>query len=191
MLPRARHVDAEWRKSTSVAMEPRRCPLTHPPRRERSAATAASCCPWTSSVSIQRGALADKMGLGRQDQCRECKKAYYRSDVGRIQKGNADKAWRLRNPEKYAAKCRAASIAGALRRRDPRNAIKTIAQQKVTDAVRRGRLQKPDRCSSCGRTGIRLDGHHEDYSKPLEVKWLCVQCHSDRHRQINAAKAGA
>jgi hypothetical protein len=50
----------------------------------------------------------------------------------------------------------------------------------VGNAVRDGRLQRPDNCSECGVPCIP-DGHHEDYSKPLEVRWLCRSCHNKAH----------
>lgn len=64
------------------------------------------------------------------------------------------------------------------------------AQQAVNRAVRRGELVRPDRCEDCYEipwyfTHSRhqsLCGHHEDYSKPLEVIWLCSSCHAKRHR---------
>jgi hypothetical protein len=46
----------------------------------------------------------------------------------------------------------------------------------VSNAVRDGRLDRPNRCSRCNEKG-RIEGHHEDYSKPLEVIWLCTLCH--------------
>lgn len=49
--------------------------------------------------------------------------------------------------------------------------------------IDRGELVKPDKCSECGTEG-RIDGHHEDYSKPLEVMWLCGECHRKRHKQF-------
>jgi hypothetical protein len=27
----------------------------------------------------------------------------------------------------------------------------------------------------------RLEAHHTDYSRPLEVEWLCVSCHRNHH----------
>jgi hypothetical protein len=47
-------------------------------------------------------------------------------------------------------------------------------------ATRTKQLIKPKNCSKCGKTG-RIHGHHNDYKKPLEIEWLCVQCHESYH----------
>lgn len=52
------------------------------------------------------------------------------------------------------------------------------AQQKLRYAVKIGRLSKGP-CEVCGTT--RVDGHHDDYSKPLDVRWLCRQHHIALH----------
>lgn len=52
--------------------------------------------------------------------------------------------------------------------------------QRLTYAVRMGQLIRPDLCERCGRKG-RVDGHHHDYSKPLDVEWLCRTCHMAEH----------
>ena len=36
-------------------------------------------------------------------------------------------------------------------------------------------------CSVCNSTNI-VEGHHDDYTKPLEVRWLCKACHKEWHR---------
>lgn len=41
----------------------------------------------------------------------------------------------------------------------------------------------PEKCSECDFKGV-VDGHHSDYSKPLEVVWLCRQCHANAHKEI-------
>lgn len=58
-----------------------------------------------------------------------------------------------------------------------RNKEKRRAHVTVHRAVKKGLLIRPEICSRCERK-CRLDAHHEDYSKPLDVKWLCKLCHS-------------
>ena len=48
--------------------------------------------------------------------------------------------------------------------------------------IRRGTIVKPSICSICGKSAI-IHGHHEDYSKPLEITWLCVNCHGLTRRK--------
>lgn len=35
-------------------------------------------------------------------------------------------------------------------------------------------------CEQCGE--LQVHGHHDDYTKPLEVRWLCPPCHRDWHK---------
>lgn len=63
-----------------------------------------------------------------------------------------------------------------------RTTPKERARQKVRYAVWSGKLTKPDQCQSCGATGV-LHGHHDDYEKPLDVRWLCAPCHAAVHAQ--------
>lgn len=50
----------------------------------------------------------------------------------------------------------------------------------IYEAIREGRMYKPNTCEECGAE-VRLHAHHEDYSKPLDVIWLCTNCHKKRH----------
>lgn len=57
------------------------------------------------------------------------------------------------------------------------------AREAAGNAIRDGRL-KVCPCERCGYA-VGVHAHHEDYSKPLEVTWLCRPCHGARHREIN------
>jgi hypothetical protein len=43
-----------------------------------------------------------------------------------------------------------------------------------------GKIVPPDQCAECGEKG-KVQGHHDDYSKPFEVVWLCGPCHNRIH----------
>ena len=56
----------------------------------------------------------------------------------------------------------------------------------VALALKAGRLTRPHTCSGCGCTDTehRIEAHHADYSRPLDVIWLCPMC----HRRIDAVR---
>jgi len=62
---------------------------------------------------------------------------------------------------------------------------RVAAYHRANEAEARGILVNPGACEVCGRSGTRLEKHHEDYSKPLEVKWLCRACHAFLSRKDN------
>jgi len=42
----------------------------------------------------------------------------------------------------------------------------------------------PEPCEVCGAE--KVDAHHDDYAKPLEVRWLCRTHHGEVHRRVAA-----
>jgi hypothetical protein len=46
--------------------------------------------------------------------------------------------------------------------------------------VKNGNVIKPKACQCCGKEA-RLEAHHMDYSRKLDVIWLCVSCHRQYH----------
>ena len=61
-----------------------------------------------------------------------------------------------------------------------RNRIKVNTYAKVRYHLSKGHIVKPDNCQQCNSIN-KLDAHHHDYSKPLDVEWLCRQCHKNAH----------
>lgn len=60
------------------------------------------------------------------------------------------------------------------------------AHRMANRAIATGKLT-PKPCERCG-FALGVHAHHEDYSKPLDVNWLCTKCHGERHREINAER---
>lgn len=67
------------------------------------------------------------------------------------------------------------------RKRNPEKAKARIA---VGNALRsdQGRTPKLFKgpCEVCGTTE-KITAHHDDYARPLDVRWLCAQHHADLH----------
>lgn len=59
------------------------------------------------------------------------------------------------------------------------------ARNAIIEAIRRGRLCRPRRCSRCGALHPKISGHHDNYEKKywLTVRWLCPSCHKSFHAQ--------
>lgn len=52
------------------------------------------------------------------------------------------------------------------------------AQASLRSALRRGLIERQP-CAECG--DLKVDGHHDDYDKPMEVRWLCRRHHRAVH----------
>jgi len=62
--------------------------------------------------------------------------------------------------------------------------VRLRARRMVADAIRLGKIRRPDQCQRRRGTQGRIESHHADYSKPLDVEWLCVRCHKAETRKI-------
>lgn len=114
-------------------------------------------------------------GLGAY--CLECNRRQQAEE--RARRGENYRAMRRR----YRASDSGRNAYRAYRERHP---TKAHAQNVLQHAVADGKLARPDTCSNCGDGGI-IDAHHDDYSKPLEVRWLCRWCHQAWHREHGEA----
>lgn len=111
-----------------------------------------------------RAENAEKYKLSQTEYYQKNKKALYAKHCD----------WRKRNPKAVS------SETAKYRIKHPSKRAATCA---LNNAVRDGRITKPITCQVCGLTGIRIHGHHEDYSKPLDVLWVCPLCHSLIHQE--------
>jgi hypothetical protein len=71
-------------------------------------------------------------------------------------------------------------MAEAVKRWRSANPEKKRAHDAVERALRRGELIRgPCEVQGCER---RSEAHHDDYSQPLRVRWLCRGHHKEAHR---------
>lgn len=111
--------------------------------------------------------------------CKLCEKARDRTDY--TAKYRATDAYRTAFA-KYRSTGKAKATSDAyVKRAKAVSRVKFAAREKVSAAVKSGVLIRPDGCEACGSSGM-IHAHHHDYSKPLEVRWLCPTCHTRLHR---------
>lgn len=86
-------------------------------------------------------------------------------------KCNSEKSarWRKENPQKVVA---------AIKKSINKHIHKQRARLAVKEALKDGRIKK----LNCFCGSETSEAHHMDYTKPLEVVWLCRTHHADRHR---------
>ena len=127
--------------------------------------------------------------VSNQTRCKECVKSSVRSNrAEKIEYYQSYDRLRYRQCDKRkdAAKKSAASDAGVRSRRASYLRMKELEPEKyvarnaVNNAIRAGRLIRADSCFFCPQTHA-LHAHHHDYSKPLDVFWLCPKCHGKLH----------
>lgn len=122
---------------------------------------------------------------GLQDRCRSCfsryNKARYASDPER-HKRNV-RTYRENNPRKvFESRLKTCE----------KNPSKARAYKVVEAALACGEISNPGVCYGCGCSSDehRIEAHHHDYSKPLEIIWLCTPCHRrmDAQRRVREGK---
>lgn len=114
---------------------------------------------------------------GHLNKCKECTKRdvklNYESKREQYSQYERD---RFKRPE------RKAQILDSQRNRRVKFPEKEAAYRKVNRALKSGKLTKLP-CEVCG-TEVKVQAHHHDYFKPLDVRWLCFTCHREEHGQV-------
>lgn len=71
-----------------------------------------------------------------------------------------------------------------------KNPVKRAAHVILGNAIRDGKVIKIYQCEVCGTKKGIIHGHHDDYSKPLNVRWLCAEHHKQWHDEFGEGLNG-
>jgi transposase-like protein len=145
--------------------------LAHPNRDGRSCTICGVFKPFTEFRKKARGFN------GHSAQCKPCSNA--KLDVWRARTRERRLAY---NREYYASEKGRAVV----RNYQAKKPAKKVAQTAVNRAIAAGIMVRLDACEECG-SRKRVEGHHDDYAKPLAVRWLCRLCHKAWHRKNGEA----
>lgn len=117
---------------------------------------------------------------GKESTCKACKKArsaeQYATPEGRAKRVKYESI-RFTFPSRKEDLRKSRNK----RRESPEGKLKEAARIAVKRAIRRGGLVRLP-CEKCGNP--ESEAHHDDYSKPLVVRWLCFCHHREAHGQI-------
>jgi superfamily II helicase len=110
---------------------------------------------------------------GRMGVCKECHKSHMkalRRDNPSVQERDRKRGKR---PDRIAKNIE------RTKKHRAKNPDAYRAQTAVGNAIRDKRLFR-EPCAICAATE-NIHAHHKDYSKPLDVVWLCARCHHRLH----------
>lgn len=71
---------------------------------------------------------------------------------------------------------------------EKKNKLQRHAWSAVRQAIIAGIVLKPKACSKCGGKTRRIEAHHEDHRKKLDIVWLCTPCHADTEKVLRTTK---
>lgn len=117
-----------------------------------------------------------KMSDGHLNTCKTCKKEY-------ATKHRNDNIERIREYDRKRGSRQDATWCPEYRRRFPK---KYRAHNMVNNYKRDGKIEEGP-CEVCGHTE-KVTAHHDDYDKPLEIRWLCYPHHAEWHKLNGEAK---
>lgn len=128
---------------------------------------------------------------GNDTSCKECRcafnKAYRDRNIDAIR--NYDRM-RCMRPDRVEARKRLMKTPSGIQSRlktienwNKKNKEKRAAHSRFWRELANGKIFKQP-CEVCGES--KAQAHHEDYSKPLEVRWLCTKHHKPADRERRA-----
>lgn len=160
-------------------------------------------CAETKSIALF---YKQKKGLlGRTAECKDCRKKRTQkwTDENREKKNftarknyipgkraKYNEIWRKENPEYFKQYYKQnKKIRLECNKRFWKNHPERYKQFCIYQNARnKGILINPNQCQLCGTKEMKIQAHHFDYSKPLQVTWICLECHKEIHKRKKFTK---
>lgn len=130
------------------------------------------------------------MGDGLLGKCKDCTR---KDTADRAARLSVDPEWVEKEMERHRQKARRQRVEGTAKKQSPEKKWESTksyrrkypekhhAHMAVRRALLNGTLIKMP-CQQCGE--LKTEAHHDDYSQPMEVLWLCKLHHAERHVEL-------
>lgn len=152
------------------------------------------CCTCREKKPLSEFSKQSRSADGKHAQCKPCSVAAARASRAATDRSVLADRQRRYNAARPVEKRRAAYLRSkertqaAIAAYQKANPEKHAARLEARAAVAKGQLVKPSECSAC-HLAKPVEAHHHDYSKPLDVQWVCRTCHARIHRKYKEAVA--
>jgi hypothetical protein len=113
-----------------------------------------------------------KTSDGYFSSCKSCRKSYAKQH--RIDDPNV----RVLECERNRKPKRKAQLRANAKRWKKEHPDGFRAHNAANNALHSGKIIRRSSCEVCGSTRGRIHKHHADYSRPLDIVWLCARCHA-------------
>ena len=126
---------------------------------------------------------------GHLNNCKECHNAksiaWTRANKERVNANNRKRAKtdavKEKRKQQYTSEKGRQIARAAVQRYRRQKPMIDVAHRFVRLAIAKGLLVRETACSECGDDRL-IEAHHDDYTKPEIVRWLCKHCHESWHR---------
>lgn len=126
---------------------------------------------------------------GHFNNCKDChnarSSAWAKANKDRVNERNRERSktqeHKDRRKKQYTSERGRQIAREAVRRYRKKRPMIDVAHRFVKFALEKGLLARPGKCSEC-ESNERIEAHHDDYTKPDVVRWLCKNCHETWHR---------
>lgn len=118
-----------------------------------------------------------QMKDGTVNKCKECNKKDVREH--RLNPEYRESVLKY-DRDRFKSLQRKINILEYQRKRRKKYPEKESARRKLSYAIKYNNIVRQP-CEVCGNK--KVEAHHYDYSKPLDVRWLCFKCHRKEHGQ--------
>lgn len=150
--------------------------------KQPSEADQKRCCDCKQNKPLAEFAKNKRKKDGLHTECKPCNHAYriaHRPERKIYDRVTRDQEAYMAGSKRWQATHRP-QINAKIKAWQEKNHDRMLPSRKakgfVQRAIWKGILVRPAECAKCGKA-CKPDAAHEDYSKPLEVRWLCKSCH--------------
>ena len=163
-------------RQTSTASPTTTCLLASAPHRQGRASQMKTCFKCKKRLPLDAFYRHSAMADGYLGKCKECAKLDVKANYKRrVEEKRAYDSVRTRTTDRRAAKLRYQQTARS------KHPDKNRARARVAYALRTGKIERRP-CEVCGDP--KSEAHHEDYAKPLDVRWLCFKHHRETEGRL-------